>query len=348
MRPLSLFVICCFFGAASAAIWGSTFSNVAPVRIGLTNRYYWRFNSTTAAYTITFPYSFDVRTLLVAGGGGGGRGTTAGGGGGGGGVMYFAPGSAQEFTYAAGTTYYIKVGAGGVAAAADGIAGSDGQNSSISLANNRVQIAAMGGGGGGGNGNGRDGGCGGGAGGGGLFKGGKGFQGYNGGDSQITSAGGAGGSPVEPGGSSSYLAGYGAQPIFITMVNTGTYFSGGGGGFPVGMGDYKGTSGRGGAYSTTNSYYNYDATSGTPSTGGGGGAGGQGKKAGNGGSGLVMIIASAQCLPGTYLTPAIESYCTICPINTFSNIMDAESCQVCPSGTWTNSKLGQTDRKSVV
>lgn len=128
-----------------------------PATAGGTFNQYVRF---TASGTITFPAGQNIRAQVLVVGGGGSGGTRQAGGGGGGAVVY------STYTFTAGSSYTVTVGAKGAGIAGGGASvsnGNDGGDSSISLSGSTIFLAKGGGGGGGNAASGRTGGCSGGS-----------------------------------------------------------------------------------------------------------------------------------------------------------------------------------------
>lgn len=261
----------------------------------------WREYKQTSVDTPTQYTATTIQVLVVAGGGGGGA---FAGGGGAGGLVY------EPALPISTKTYNVKVGLGGAGATTpdNGIAGSNGGDSSFS------QITAFGGGGGGTRASsGRDGGSGGGASpidSGILQKGGKALQDYQGNDGGTQIAFGWGGS----GGGGAGSPGYGGNgnnggdggPGFANPISgsttgqnvSGTYYlsGGGGGGTYNGGAGSIGAGGAGGGGQGTRNFTN--GVDGTPNTGGGGGGSDYGYVGGAGGSGVVIV---------SYLTGSITA-----------------------------------------
>lgn len=227
-------------------------------------------NFTTVGTTIWTPPAgvTQIEVLIVAGGGGGG--STFGGGGGAGGLIYNS-----NYSVIPGTSYIIKVGAGGLVQA-------NGENSSfgnlVAIGGGRSGIGSYNVGGTGGCGGGGSGFAGGGTG----AAGGIGLQGYNGGAGASLPAidGGGGGGGMGSIGETVYNvnhAGDGGNGLLYSISGTPTYYSGGGGGSGYGGGVATGGLGGGGN----------SGVAGTPNTGGGGG--GSLTSGASGGSGIVII-----------------------------------------------------------
>ena len=220
--------------------------------------------------------------IIVAGGGGGGA--DGGGGGGGGGVL---TGTATLST----GTYPIVVGAGGTQGTGNGVAGTNGGDSSF---NSQTAI----GGGQGGSWNrllADDGGSGGGAGAQdganiGLGTAGQGNNGGTGGSGTSYGSGGGGGAGAVGGNGSGNTPGAGgAGEANDYLDGTTDYYAGGGGGAArtaVWTGPSSGGIGGGGRGGLSNTH----GEDGSPNTGGGGGGGQENNyNGGNGGSGIVII-----------------------------------------------------------
>ena len=279
------------------------------------------FKDTASAGTLSVPYGFEARMLLVGGGGAGGYGTTGttnpGGGGGGGEVVYL-----ENAGYDSGT-YTITIGAGGAQTTAAG----NGENGHPSFVTGVAEISrALGGGGGGAKevGNGGDGVATGGGGGGSGNDGGVGKLGveHKGGkatrNNRSGGGGGAGGfgddSTTDKGGD----GGAGKEGLIWADVSEDIlpliprrYGGGGGGGQSsnyeeTGAGSGKDGGGLGG-------YRNGIAENGASGTGGGGGGGGRctashESKAftgGAGGSGIVIIRITYIEIPMTWKEVAV-------------------------------------------
>ena len=240
------------------------------------------YSSSTGLYSWSAPVS-SSEILLVAGGGGGGM--DMGGGGGGGGVI------AGTYSFAAGTTYNIKVGTGGSGGPAGGTSGQPGGHQftirATSGGNSTLQysggtLTAIGGGYGGSsywaylpdNGYGSAGGSGGGASAysdGNTGRGGAGTtgQGYAGGGGQGQFYGGGGGGAAGAGGSGrSNGNAYGGPGVENCILGSCYYWGGGGGGsgYSVTGGNGGIGGGGGGAVGTTTGGAGYN----NGSAGGGG------------------------------------------------------------------------------
>lgn len=257
------------------------------------------YTKTGVTHEFTVPYAVhELEYLVVGGGGSGGRYARCGGGGAGGLVT-------NVMTVAFGSTYTIKVGAGGAALPeGDGAtSGNSGGDSSIELNDTPIVIAYGGGGGGTGSTNGKSGGSGGGAGG--YYNtanlarsGGEATQpnsnygglGNKGGDvtsstSKVTRGGGGGGGAGGPGTAGTSSAGAGGLGVMLTITGEEKWYAGGGGGGKDGSGAGIGGSGVGGNGGTSNGYPGVDGTG-----SGGGGSGNTGKYAsGKGGDGVVIL-----------------------------------------------------------
>lgn len=182
-------------------------SGAVPATISGTVSQYVRF--TSAGGTVTFTQEVKAQVLVVGGGGSGG--TRQSGGGGGGAVIY------STYTFTAGSSYTIAVGAGGAGIAASNSAtasGNDGGDSTISLGGT-VILKAKGGGGGAPNvGSGRTGGCSGGS---------------SGNTVQVFSP--AVSTANVPSGAYGYIGGSGSDAsATCTAVASGDCYAGGGGG----------------------------------------------------------------------------------------------------------------------
>jgi hypothetical protein len=199
--------------------------------------------------TPTLVYPFSINYLIVAGGGAAGSSFVGGNGAGGGGAGGVVSGS--WLVTAAGVSFSMVVGAGGVAQPPSAW-GYNGGNSSISSGSS---VTAIGGGGGAGEAapylSGRNGGSGGGAGTNGLISGSVGLgtsrQGFNGGLPDIgMDAGGGGGGAGGLGGvpytdvDGNQLGGNGGSPIPSSITGSSQYYAGGGGGCGVDAGGLDG------------------------------------------------------------------------------------------------------------
>ena len=230
--------------------------------------------------TPTLVYPFSINYLIVAGGGAAGSSLDGGNGAGGGGAGGVVSGS--WLVTAAGVSFSMVVGAGGVAQPPSAW-GSNGGNSSISSGSS---VTAIGGGGGAGEAapylSGRNGGSGGGAGTNSLISGSVGLgtsgQGFNGGLPDIGmdsgggggGAGGLGGVPyINDNGDS--VGGNGGSPIPSSITGSSQRYAGGGGGCGI---DGSGLDGNG---------------LGSGIFGGGGNAQSQGSVGGDGKSGGIIL-----------------------------------------------------------
>ena len=250
------------------------------------------------------PVLAKARILAVGGGGGGGlidaRVGGAGGGGGAGGLVE----TNCFFDYTA--EYTVKVGAGGAGGAANEVPGADGGETSVSSdsTTSRFSLIALGGGGGGAHSKGRDGGSGGGSSRsqGETFVGGRGLQGYAGGDASAAVAGAGGGGAGSKGGDAVSAPGDGGLGLTNDITGVWCPYAGGGGGAIVnesstgGSAGGRGGSGVGGNGAGVEGGVACPAENGVPGTGSGGGGGvsykGADEKAGDGGSGVVVIRLS--------------------------------------------------------
>ena len=244
------------------AVWEKMFDYTGTKEIVDDGRGNWIAKFLTSG-TLTAKADTYVDLFLV--GGGGGAGPHGGGGGGG----YTATYNSIEAK--ANTSYEIVVGAGGAGATGDNVPGDGGASSAFSKsveggkAGGRLAKAAYGG----------NGGSGGGA-----------------GCAKLGSAdlaGVVGGSNGTNGGSNNYWAGGTGQGTTTRAFGeeSGTLFSGGGGG-------YCGTAGAGGGGNSATAT-NTNGVSGTANTGGGGGAGkGNNVFGGSGGSGIIMMRNSVE------------------------------------------------------
>lgn len=249
-----------------------------------------RFTSGTASFNLPTGVN-SIRTLVVGGGGGGGFGGNAGGGGAGT-VLY----STSGISVSSGASISATIGSGGAAGINDADStnqnfwgpGSNGGNSTLSIAG--ASFVATGGGSGGGQGsvNARYNGATGGSGGGGAISGsGTGGSASNASYSGWTAAANAGSGFGSNGGG----GGGGAGATFSTSSSNGAigitvlgYSVGGGGAGWSGGSNSASLPFGGGAPRTGGSYVCTSRTcDGTANTGGGGGGGG------NGGSGVAVI-----------------------------------------------------------
>ena len=260
------------------------------------------------------PIGAEARILAVGGGGGGGMvSTCAAGGGAGGGAGGFVE---AKLVFDSSVQYSIQVGAGGAGGQVDGESGASGEASLISANGNLVE--ALGGGGGGARAKGRDGGSGGGGSRSasedetGSFgrAGGRGLQGFAGGDAFMGLSVGAGGGGAGGKGGDTLKVGEdgvpgdgGAGRESDITGKVRVYAAGGGGAYvSISAASGSGEGGKGGseiggngAGVTTNGVVQA-ATSGEQKTGSGGGGGvafeGASQPAGAGGSGVVIIRLS--------------------------------------------------------
>lgn len=251
------------------------------------------------SYEFTVPDGAQGVNYLVVGGGGssGGGNGTGGGGGGAGGMIYAAN---DEIT--GGSTFAIKVGAGGVApnSWSDGNNGED-----SSLKGESIDETAKGGGGGSAWAGAKNGGCGGGAGAHAKASGGTGSQGSNGGANTVgdvkcaAGGGGMGGAGGNAGGRDDLTCGNGGDGLPCSITGKEVWYAGGGAG---GNATVKHSGGKGGGGDTWQA--------GTDGLGGGGG--GPGNAGGKvGGSGIVVIRCIYKAKAKYTLTLAESDYGTI-------------------------------------
>ena len=251
------------------------------------------------SYEFTVPDGAQGVNYLVVGGGGssGGGNGTGGGGGGAGGMIYAAN---DEIT--GGSTFAIKVGAGGGApnSWSDGNNGED-----SSLKGESIDETAKGGGGGSAWASAKSGGCGGGAGAHGTALGGTGSQGSNGGANTVgdvkcaAGGGGMGGAGGNAGSRDDLTCGNGGDGLPCSITGKEVWYAGGGAG---GNATVKHSGGKGGGGDTWQA--------GTDGLGGGGG--GQGNAGGKvGGSGIVVIRCIYKAKAKYTLTLAESDYGTI-------------------------------------
>ena len=259
----------------------------------MTDGTYW-YHTFLSSGTFTPTKGLSCDVLVVAGGGGGGR--ANGGGGGAGGFRTLSSTSLSP------SSYTVTIGAGGAGGTGSGstpVAGTSGNNSSIT----GVLTSTAGGGGGTASVNGSNGGSGGGGGtyptsspGTGNVNSYSPVEGYTGGTANGPSnynAGGGGGAGAVGGnaGTSGGTGGIGLSSAISGGATTGAgqlvsgtyYFGGGGGGGGNASNSGAGGSGGGGFY----------GANGTANTGGGGGGGGLSSgtysNGGSGGSGIVIV-----------------------------------------------------------
>lgn len=251
------------------------------------------------SYEFTVPDGAQGVNYLVVGGGGssGGGNGTGGGGGGAGGMIYAAN---DEIT--GGSTFAIKVGAGGVApnSWSDGNNGED-----SSLKGESIDETAKGGGGGSAWAGAKNGGCGGGAGAHAKASGGTGSQGSNGGANTVgdvkcaAGGGGMGGAGGNAGGRDDLTCGNGGDGLPCSITGKEVWYAGGGAG---GNATVKHSGGKGGGGDTWQA--------GTDGLGGGGG--GPGNAGGKvGGSGIVVIRCIYKAKAKYTLTLTESDYGTI-------------------------------------
>ena len=263
-------------------------------------------NTVTVNDTSIAPITATYLAVAGGGGGGGGYGTASwpgGAGGGAGGLL------ANTITLTSSATYTVTVGnggAGGTASAGEGIAGTNGANSSI--IGTSVSVTVIGGGGGGAysnatKGDGKAGGSGGGGtsnttGTGGAGTAGPPRQGYNGGagGGNFGGGGGGGGGSGAAGTAASVNAG-GAGGAGTTSSITGSAvaYAGGGGG----SGGGAGAAGAAGAAGGGAGNLSANGGNATVNTGSGGGGGGVSYAGGNGAKGVVILSVPTTSYTGT-------------------------------------------------
>ena len=232
---------------------------------------YYRFADTTKTYTFTPKADMNVELLVVAGGGAGGSNPKGpGGGGGAGGLIHY-----DSYALTAGTSYAIKVGAGGLPDVSQSVATNNGKDSIFDT------LIAVGGGGGGGNDWGNRNGNSGGSGGGPQYNegkvGGAGTpgQGFAGGNVvkkvSETGPGGGGAGGVAPDLTADNIFGDGGPGLSFDITGSNVWYAAGGGG----AGKYAGRATKFGSVAGN--------TAGADGLGGGGGGHARG------GSGVVII-----------------------------------------------------------
>ena len=232
---------------------------------------YYRFADTTKIYTFTPKADMNVELLVVAGGGAGGSNPKGpGGGGGAGGLIHY-----DSYALTAGTSYAIKVGAGGLPDVSQSVATNNGKDSMFDT------LVAVGGGGGGGNDWGNRNGLSGGSGGGPQYNegkvGGAGTpgQGFAGGNVvkkvSETGPGGGGAGGVAPDLTADNIFGDGGPGLSFDITGSNVWYAAGGGG----AGKYAGRVTKFGSVAGN--------TAGADGLGGGGGGHARG------GSGVVIV-----------------------------------------------------------
>lgn len=271
---------------------------VGLIRYNTTGQFYEGYtNVAWVRFTVAPQGNYTITYAIAAGGGGGGG--NSGGGGGAGGLTQ------NTLVASPGTVYTMTIGAGGVA-------GANGNDSSI------VGVATTTGGGRGGSfgpGNGASGGSGGGGSGvqpnqtsyGGAGTTSQGFAGGGSGTDPHTATGGGGGGGSQAAGQQGPFGngGYGGSGTTLTITGVPLAVCGGGGGCAAPYSAGSGGSGGAGGGGNGSAFYG-TASAGGVNTGGGGGGGSTG---GAGGSGVIYISMPTVSFSGVYTgLPTITSY----------------------------------------